>query len=77
VLKQVQAHPEVKGFNIKCVQETVNGALSFSATLSQCPVQPGITVVEIRRGKGNVIDFNELYRKVIEMLDPVPAESKH
>lgn len=64
---------EIKGF-VNCTK----GLLTYVVTLIPTVV-PTLTIVEIRRGRGDTLDFHEVYRSIVKALGPAvrsqPAES--
>eukprot|EP01012_Entosiphon_sulcatum_P056569 TRINITY_DN8025_c1_g3_i1.p2 TRINITY_DN8025_c1_g3~~TRINITY_DN8025_c1_g3_i1.p2 ORF type:complete len:453 (-),score=124.27 TRINITY_DN8025_c1_g3_i1:30-1388(-) len=72
VFEQLQAmrtHPEHKGGNvIKGVAENANGVVTFSVTIMPARTE-GVSVVEVKRGRGNTVDFFAFYRDLLQGLD--------
>jgi hypothetical protein len=64
-------HPDAKGnpTTIKCSTETENGVITFTVLVTKSPTQADVAVVEIRRGRGPTLEFNEIYCQIVEKLD--------
>jgi serine/threonine protein kinase len=70
-LTTLKLHPDAKGnpTTIKCSTETENGVITFTVLVTKSPTQADVAVVEIRRGRGPTLEFNEIYCQIVEKLD--------
>jgi serine/threonine protein kinase len=70
-LTALKLHPDAKAnpITIKCSTETENGVITFTVLVTKSPTQADVAVVEIRRGRGPTLEFNEIYCQIVAKLD--------
>lgn len=69
LLKQLKADPKPKDdYELKCILHTTKGMLTFSVRVHPS-VSKGLVMVEFRRGRGDVLKFNEFFRTVLDSKD--------
>jgi hypothetical protein len=67
LLEKQKCSPTVDGCVIKCYKTLHNALISFSFELYD--IKGDICLVEVRRGKGDILDFNKLYREIYEKCE--------
>jgi len=66
-LDQLKAKPTTKGDDeIKCMATVNQSVITFSIKIEE--TSGGFSVVEVRRGKGNILDYNAFYRLLCTQL---------
>eukprot|EP00761_Pharyngomonas_kirbyi_P008524 gb/GECH01008536.1/.p1 GENE.gb/GECH01008536.1/~~gb/GECH01008536.1/.p1 ORF type:complete len:428 (+),score=109.33 gb/GECH01008536.1/:1-1284(+) len=69
LLKKLKADPKKKDdYELKCILHTTKGMLTFSVKIHPS-VSKGLVMVEFRRGRGDVLKFNEFFRTVLDSKD--------
>lgn len=76
VLKKMKCNPSVKSKSndIKCFLNYHNSILTFIVALQEA--MGGLCFVEVRRRKGEILHFNEMYRKIVEELGDLVVKKK-
>jgi serine/threonine protein kinase len=79
-LDSLKGNPKAKDeFEIKGFVNCNKGLLTYVTTLIPTVV-PTLTIVEVRRGRGDTLDFHEVYRSLLKALGPLvrskPAEEE-
>ena len=66
-LDKMKAKPTTKGDDeIKCMATVNQAAITFSIKIEE--TSGGFSVVEVRRGKGNILDYNAFYRTLVNEM---------
>lgn len=60
LLTELKANPTVKGKEIKGYIQYGPNLISFAIDIA--PTSGGFCMVEVRRGKGTILDYNKFYR---------------
>jgi serine/threonine protein kinase len=69
ILKGLDVHVEQKVyFTLKATLEAEGDLLTFSLTIQSLKDHPGITVVEVRRGRGSTLRFHACYRSILSQI---------
>jgi len=66
-LDKNKCNPTVNGNDIKCFKTINNALLNFNFSITELTGE--VCFVEVRRGKGDILDFNKLYRELIEKCE--------
>jgi hypothetical protein len=74
-LKNQNANPTIKNQEIKCFLHLHNNLLTF--TIEILPVKGGFAMVEVRRGKGDILEFNRFYRGFVTSIKDIILEKKN
>jgi len=74
ILVQMGAHPSEKNGELKCFLSQNAQVLTFSIGVSE--TSGGFSLVEVRRGKGDILEFNTFYRKFVNELGSVVVSQK-
>ncbi len=74
ILVQMGAHPTEKNGELKCFLSQNAQVLTFSIGVSE--TSGGFSLVEVRRGKGDILEFNTFYRKFVNELGSVVVSQK-
>jgi len=73
-LKQLGASSNEKNGELKCFFSQNAQALTFSIGVLE--TSGGFSLVEVRRGKGDILEFNNFYRKLVYELGPLVVSGK-
>uniref|UniRef100_A0A7S1NGA1 non-specific serine/threonine protein kinase n=1 Tax=Eutreptiella gymnastica TaxID=73025 RepID=A0A7S1NGA1_9EUGL len=72
VLTQLGANPEIKKtFTVKCMVETDRTVTTFLIMVNADSKNLANSIVEVRRGRGSILDFHDIYRSMLERLGDV------
>jgi serine/threonine protein kinase len=70
VLSEMKGNPERKNKEIKGYMNTSNSQmLTFNAKVEG--LTGGLCMVEVRRGKGDILEYNSFYRNLVKNMGPV------
>jgi len=67
LLEKLKCSPTVNGNDIKCFKTINNALLNFNFSIIE--ITGEVCFVEVRRGKGDILDFNKLYREITEKCE--------
>jgi serine/threonine protein kinase len=73
-LKQMNANPTEKNSELKCFVAYNAQALTCSIRISE--TNGGFSLVEVRRGRGEILPFNNFYRNLVDELESLVVSQK-
>ena len=74
ILKELSANPIEKSTDIKCFVGNTSHPFTFTVSVSE--TTGGFCLVEVRRNKGPILDFNAFYRKFVNALGALVVSQK-
>ena len=66
-LEGIKSSPSVTGNEIKCVKSIKNVLLTFELQIIELTGE--ICLIEVRRMKGDILEFNKLYREFVDKCE--------
>jgi hypothetical protein len=66
-LEGIKSSPNVNGNEIKCVKSIKNSLVTFDFQIIE--ITGDVCYIEVRRGKGDILEFNKLYRDFVEKCE--------
>lgn len=73
-LQELNANPSEKNGEIKCFVNLPGGVVTFNINVES--TAGGFSLVEVRRGRGRILDFNQTYRSLLEQLGDIVSSTE-
>lgn len=73
-LTKMNANPSERNNEIKCFVNMSGGMLTFTITVDS--TAGGFSLVEVRRGRGRILDFNQVYRTLLNELGQIVSSTE-